>query len=119
MGQIIVAVGTSLAKTHEHYAARLKLLTSCWKEVNAEDVEADVESAVSTAEGPEEKDDQAEEQQVNLDKAENAMGSMEQEDDQKKRGSWQDNSKMNIPKTFAAMARFNAAVMGTGEKTRV
>lgn len=53
---------------------------------------------------------------MNLDKAENAMGSMEQEDDQKKRGSWQDNSKMNIPKTFAAMARFNAAVMGTGDR---
>ncbi|CAE7254810.1 unnamed protein product, partial [Symbiodinium sp. CCMP2456] len=35
LGQIVVAVGTSLAKTHEHYATRLKLLTSCWKEVNA------------------------------------------------------------------------------------
>ena len=35
LGQIVVSVGTSLAKTHEHYAKRLKLLTTCWKEVNA------------------------------------------------------------------------------------
>ncbi|CAE7767229.1 unnamed protein product, partial [Symbiodinium necroappetens] len=34
LGQIVVAVGTSLAKTHAHYAKRLHLLTSCWKEVN-------------------------------------------------------------------------------------
>ena len=28
----------------------------------------------------------------------------------------EDNSNVNIPKTFAAMARFNAAVMGTGDR---
>ena len=32
LDKIVLAVGTSLATTHEHYAARLKLLTSCRKE---------------------------------------------------------------------------------------
>ena len=31
LGQIVVAVGTSLAKTHAHYAKRLHLLTTCCK----------------------------------------------------------------------------------------
>ena len=40
-----------------------------------------------------------------------------QEQGDEKHGAWQDNSNLNIPKTFAAMARFNAAVMGTGDRT--
>ena len=40
---------------------------------------------------------------------------MEKGDDER-HTSWQDNSNMNIPKTFAAMARFNASVMGIGDR---
>eukprot|EP00437_Effrenium_voratum_P031231 CAMPEP_0181417462 /NCGR_PEP_ID=MMETSP1110-20121109/11054_1 /TAXON_ID=174948 /ORGANISM="Symbiodinium sp., Strain CCMP421" /LENGTH=197 /DNA_ID=CAMNT_0023540415 /DNA_START=12 /DNA_END=601 /DNA_ORIENTATION=+ len=106
LGQIIVAVGMSLAKTHEHYAQRLKLLTECWKEVNVteddeanENAEEQHEHAQGHAEGHEDaQQDQSDAALNNMEKGENDA-----------HGQWRKDDNMNIPKTFAAMARFNAA----------
>jgi len=113
LGQIIVAVGTSLAKTHEHYAQRLKLLTGCWKEVNVtEDDEADgnAEEQHEHAEGHAEGHEDAQQDQSDA-----ALNNMEKGENDA-HGQWRKDDNMNIPKTFAAMARFNAAVMGTGDR---
>ena len=100
MGQVVVAVGTSLANTHEHYAARLKLFTSCWKEVNAEDVEAaDQPEATATEEGEgveAEGKHEVSKEQTNVEQVKNNTG-MEKEGDQKSRGKCEDNSNMNVP----------------------
>ncbi|CAE7874890.1 unnamed protein product [Symbiodinium necroappetens] len=126
LGQIVVAVGTSLAKTHEHYAARLKLLTTCWKEVNAngDDEQEGQGHGNAVQENPEEegeKENQTEQAKPDSPRNADAGGSKEiekgeKEAEQEGHGAWKDNSNMNIPKTFAAMARFNAAVMGTGDR---
>ena len=130
LGQIVVAVGTSLAKTHAHYAKRLFLLTSCWKEVNVTEDDTHEQQGPVSRQNSEEQDKPAgEEEDTTKDKSEQQAkeastagdgakdvekGEQEQGDD--KHGAWQDNSNLNIPKTFAAMARFNAAVMGTGDR---
>ncbi|CAE7827204.1 unnamed protein product [Symbiodinium sp. CCMP2592] len=119
LGQIVVAVGTSLAKTHEHYASRLKLLTSCWKEVNCNEDEVAQEHAETPPQGSADEQEKPREeaekmQEVKVEK-DPEKGDQEQ-GEQEAHGGWQDNSNMNIPKTFAAMARFNAAVMATGDR---
>ena len=124
LGQVVVALGTSLAKTHEHYKARLKLLTSCWKEVNANDEEeAEEEVSEENGEEQEKKTEKEEDGEKEAKKAEESgdgkdveKGEQEQEAETNRHGAWKDNDNLNIPKTFAAMARFNAAVMGTGDR---
>ncbi|CAE7657468.1 unnamed protein product, partial [Symbiodinium sp. KB8] len=130
LGQIVVAVGTSLAKTHAHYAKRLHLLTSCWKEVNVTEDDTQEQQGPVSRQNSEEQDKPAgEEEDTTKDKSEQQAKKAhmagdgakdvekgEQEQGDEKHGAWQDNSNLNIPKTFAAMARFNAAVMGTGDR---
>jgi len=123
LGQVVVALGTSLAKTHEHYKARLKLLTSCWKEVNATEEEVEEEVSEENGEEQEKKAEKEEDGEKEAKKAEESgdgkdveKGEQEQEAETNRHGAWKDNDNLNIPKTFAAMARFNAAVMGTGDR---
>ena len=71
LGQIVVAVGTSLAKTHAHYAKRLFLLTSCWKEVNVtEDDTQEQQSPVSRQNSEEQDKTEGKEEDTTKDKSE-------------------------------------------------
>mmetsp|Transcript_47687 Transcript_47687/g.107048 ORF Transcript_47687/g.107048 Transcript_47687/m.107048 type:complete len:1123 (+) Transcript_47687:100-3468(+) len=132
VAQICTAVGLSLANTFAHYADRLKLLTSCWALITVnEDDEQDAENHESHEEaqedGQEHKDHKKGEHQpdslrnqsptahadaAGADDVEAGMEKAEKE----RHDKWAVNSKMNIPKTFTDMARFNASVMGVGDR---
>ncbi|CAE7390341.1 unnamed protein product [Symbiodinium natans] len=113
LGQVVTAVGISLANTHAHYADRLRLLTGCWKEVNATDEEKEEEHEEEGRDGKDQ--DTASPEGSSKEHKDHDPSDMEKGDDER-HTSWQDNSNMNIPKTFAAMARFNASVMGIGDR---
>eukprot|EP00439_Symbiodinium_sp_Y106_P051785 s3711_g6.t3 len=112
LGQIVTAVGISLANTHAHYAQRLRLLTGCWKEVNA----TEDDPAEEQEEKPQDSDSPDEASPTeHTDKKDHDLSSMEKGEEDR-HTKWNDNGNMNIPKTFAAMARFNASVMGIGDR---
>eukprot|EP00437_Effrenium_voratum_P007644 CAMPEP_0181424432 /NCGR_PEP_ID=MMETSP1110-20121109/14641_1 /TAXON_ID=174948 /ORGANISM="Symbiodinium sp., Strain CCMP421" /LENGTH=1118 /DNA_ID=CAMNT_0023547589 /DNA_START=68 /DNA_END=3424 /DNA_ORIENTATION=- len=112
LGQIVTAVGISLANTHAHYAQRLRLLTGCWKEVNATEDDA----AEEQEEKPQDSDSPDEASPIeHAEKKDHDLSSMEKGEEDR-HTKWNDNGNMNIPKTFAAMARFNASVMGIGDR---
>ncbi|OLP87811.1 hypothetical protein AK812_SmicGene30936 [Symbiodinium microadriaticum] len=137
LGQIVTAVGISLANTHAHYAQRLRLLTGCWKEVNATEDDA----AEEQEEKPQDSDSPDEASPTeHAEKKDHDLSSMEKGEEDR-HTKWNDNGNMNIPKTFAAMARslarclrnlsyksetpaeifvstcFNASVMGIGDRS--
>ena len=122
VAQIVTAVGLSLANTFEHYAARLKLLTSCWATIQVnEDDEAKEEEQVQL---DVEDGENSEHKQLNHSNEQSAKDWLANEDNDQgadkaekdRRDKWNVNSKMNIPKTFTEMARFNASVMGVGDR---
>ena len=123
VAQIVTAVGLSLANTFAHYAARLKLLTSCWATIqvseNDEGKEQDEEDV------QEESEDKEQEHKEHHDGNNNGPQSPKGNEDpelgtekaeKERHDKWAVNSKMNIPKTFTDMARFNASVMGVGDR---
>ncbi|CAE7947061.1 unnamed protein product [Symbiodinium sp. KB8] len=111
LSQTITALGVSLARTHEHYAERLTLLRTCWKEANAtseeaaeehqEDHEGEDHSDAAQAASPKGHQDgtspKGHQDGTTMEKGEQA--------DQDCHQQWKQNSNMDIPKTFAAMAR--------------
>ena len=119
VAQIVTAVGLSLANTFEHYASRLKLLTSCWATIQAtnddeaQEEEEDVQEESENKE-QEHKDQNGQSAKDWLENEDNDQGTDKAEKD--RRDKWAVNSKMNIPKTFTEMARFNASVMGVGDR---
>ena len=126
VAQICTAVGLSLANTFAHYAARLKLLTSCWAliQVNEEDEAKEEEEVHEESEDKEHDKEQGHQESNNQgphspksQRPENDDPELGMEKAEKDRhDKWAVNSKMNIPKTFTDMARFNASVMGVGDR---
>ena len=134
VAQICTAVGLSLANTFAHYASRLKLLTSCWAliQVTEDDEEAKVEEeevhedAGEGHEGKEHKEEKEHKPSQQSPQSPDSPKSNRPENDDPEQGmekgekdrhdKWNVNSKMNIPKTFTEMARFNASVMGVGDR---
>eukprot|EP00439_Symbiodinium_sp_Y106_P044179 s3711_g5.t1 len=124
LSQTVTALGVSLARTHEHYAERLNLLRTCWKEANVtseeaaeehqEDHEGQDHSDTAQAQAPSPKG----RQDGTSPKGHQDGNTMEkgEQADQDCHQQWKQNSNMDIPKTFAAMARFNASVMGIGDR---
>ena len=130
VAQICTAVGLSLANTFAHYASRLKLLTSCWAliQVTEDDEEANVEEEVheDAGEGHEGKEHKEEKEHKQSQQNPESPRNNRPENEDPEQGmekaekdrhdKWNVNSKMNIPKTFTEMARFNASVMGVGDR---
>ena len=122
ISRLIDAVGASYHRTREFYRSNLKILEASWvvvqensKETDAADGE--VLEGEEGEEGQEVQEAEKEEQATTPDKKKSSGERASNEATKTMKDSGAANAQnMNVPTSFGEMARFNASVMGVGDR---
>ena len=122
ISRLVDSVGSSYQHTRDFYKANLKILEASWVVVQENSKEAEAEAEAMEGEEGEEQVEAQEtekhEEQANTPENKKKSGERASNEANKtvKEGSATNAQNMNVPTSFGEMARFNASVMGVGDR---
>jgi len=123
VSRLVDAVGASYQHTRDFYKANLKILEASWVVVqeNSKEAEADAEGGLAEEEGEEgqveaQETEKIEEQATTPEKKKSGERASNEANKTMKEGTMANAQNMNVPTSFGEMARFNASVMGVGDR---